>query len=70
MKQSPSGNTTFVYDATGGLAAEYGPATAPAMSSATCYLTADHLGSTRMVLSSAGCVTSSFAGVRENAVTE
>ena len=43
--------TMYVYDATGGLAAEYG---APPAVSGTEYVFTDHLGSTRMLLSSAG----------------
>jgi RHS repeat-associated protein len=43
---SPS-STTYVYDAAGQLAAEY--STAAAMDAGTTYLTADHLGSTRLV---------------------
>jgi RHS repeat-associated protein len=46
--------TTYVYDAMGQLAAEYGGASA---ASGTQYLIADALGSTRMVLSSTGCPT-------------
>jgi RHS repeat-associated protein len=40
-----SSATTYVYDAGGQLAAEYGPPT----DSGTAYLTVDHLGSTRLV---------------------
>lgn len=47
--------TTFVYDAFGGLAAEYG--TAPA-ETGTHYITADHLGSTRLVTDATGAVIS------------
>jgi RHS repeat-associated protein len=43
--------TTYVYDAIGNLAAEYGPASPLG---GTTYLTADHLGSTRLVTNSAG----------------
>jgi RHS repeat-associated protein len=39
--------TTFVYDATGQVAAEYGSAAPPCTQ--TCYVTVDSLGSTRMV---------------------
>jgi RHS repeat-associated protein len=46
--------TTFVYDSTGQLAAQYAPA-APV--NGTQYLFADHLGSTRMMLTSAGAAT-------------
>lgn len=47
--------TVYVYDAQGQLAAEYGgqvPSTA-----GTVYLTADHLGSTRLVSNAASCST-------------
>ena len=40
--------TTYVYDAQGQLAAEYATASPPLLCT-TCYLTADHLGSTRMM---------------------
>lgn len=40
--------TTYVYDAVGGLAAEYSTQPPPALC-ATCFLTADQLGSTRLV---------------------
>jgi len=40
--------TTYVYDAEGELAAEYSTQP-PAMPCATCYLTVDHLGSTRLL---------------------
>jgi RHS repeat-associated protein len=40
--------TTYVYDASGKLAAEYATAPSPAPCT-TCFLTADHLGSTRMM---------------------
>ena len=46
------GQTVFVYDAHGELAAEYGVVGGP--STGTEYLTADHLGSTRMVTDSQG----------------
>jgi RHS repeat-associated protein len=55
MKQAGSANPTiYVYDATGNLAAEYG-ASAPAPC-ATCYLTADHLGSTRLLTNEDGAI--------------
>ncbi len=44
--------TTYVYDAQGQLAAEYGAPT----DSGTSYLTADHLGSTRLVTDATGAV--------------
>jgi RHS repeat-associated protein len=54
QKSSGSVTTTYVYDAGGQLAAEYGNGTPPAEPCTTCYLTADHLGSTRMVTDGAG----------------
>jgi RHS repeat-associated protein len=50
-KSGPSGATIFVYDAMGKLAAEYSTA-ASASPCTTCYLSADHLGSTRLVTDS------------------
>ena len=44
-----SASTTYVYDARGELAAEYSTATSTALCQ-TCYLSEDHLGSTRLVL--------------------
>ena len=46
-------SATFVYDATGALAAEYGPT---GTETGTSYLVADQLGSTRLVLESTGDV--------------
>jgi RHS repeat-associated protein len=46
--------TTFVYNASGQLVAEYGESAA--MPCTTCYLTADHLGSTRVVWGSDGAM--------------
>jgi RHS repeat-associated protein len=51
-------STVFVYDAAGRLAAEYGGPTNPL--TGTTYLTADHLGSTRMVTNAGGSVVSRF----------
>ena len=48
--------TVFIYDAVGRLIAEYSTATPPA--SGTKYLTADHLGSARVVTDSSGTVVS------------
>jgi RHS repeat-associated protein len=48
------GTTTYVYDPAGNLAVEYG-GQAPA-STGPVWLTADHLGSTRLVTSSGACV--------------
>jgi RHS repeat-associated protein len=45
--------TTYVYDATGNLAAEYS-SQPPSMPCQTCYLTTDHLGSTRVITSQTG----------------
>jgi RHS repeat-associated protein len=51
QKVDPTGaTTTFVYDAQGQLVAEYGPPT----DSGTTYVTADHLGSTRLTTDSNG----------------
>jgi RHS repeat-associated protein len=52
QKTTPSGTTTFVYDATGQLAAEY--STVANTVSGPEYLTADHLGSTRLVTDASG----------------
>ena len=46
--------TTYVYDAEGNLAAEYVAGAAPAAPCVTCYLTVDHLGSTRLMTDSQG----------------
>jgi len=45
--------TTYVYDAFGNLAAEYG---GQSTGCGTCYVTTDHLGSTRLLTNSAGMV--------------
>jgi RHS repeat-associated protein len=45
--------TTYVYDAAGNLAAEYS-SQPPSMPCQTCYLTTDHLGSTRAITSQTG----------------
>ncbi len=47
--------TTYVYDAFGNLAAEYGAESTSACAG-TCYVTTDHLGSTRLLTNSAGQV--------------
>jgi len=52
MKNVGGAITTYVYDAQGQLAAEYGAAT----DSGTSYLTADHLGSTRLATDATGAV--------------
>ncbi len=49
--------TTFVYDATGNLAAEYGGSPG---GTGTQYLTTDHLGSTRLVTDSNGAVVTCY----------
>ena len=47
--------TTYVYDAGGALAAEYSTQASPsACGTVTCYVTVDHLGSTRLLTDSAG----------------
>jgi YD repeat-containing protein len=54
-KSSAAGATTYVYDPAGNLAVEVGGSAAS--SNSTAYLTADHLGSVRLVTSSSGaCV--------------
>jgi RHS repeat-associated protein len=56
LTQAPDGTTTtFVYDAAGNLSAEYGSLAPPAPLCATCYLTTDHLGSTRVITDASGC---------------
>ncbi|MBZ5580367.1 MAG: hypothetical protein LAP40_27755 [Acidobacteriia bacterium] len=54
QKQNASGTITYVYDATGNLAAEYG-VTVPAPCT-TCYVSVDHLGSTRALTDAQGNV--------------
>jgi RHS repeat-associated protein len=57
-KVNGSLTTRYVYDALGKLAAEYAigtpPSGAPQAECSTCYLTVDHLGSTRVLWDSAG----------------
>src|SRR6266851_7647127 len=48
------GQTIFVYDAFGNLAAEYGANDPSPCGTPTCYVTVDHLGSTRMLTDSTG----------------
>src|ERR1700722_8507842 len=50
--------TTYVYDAFGNLAAEYG--SQPSSACTTCFLTVDHLGSTRLVSDAAGVTKERF----------
>ena len=53
------GNTTvFVYDVAGQLAAKYFSGTAGSSPCSTCYISTDHLGSTRMITDAAGNVVS------------
>jgi RHS repeat-associated protein len=51
--------TEFIYDAAGNPALEYarslGPGVIPTPQCATCYVTTDHLGSTRVVTDGSGC---------------
>jgi RHS repeat-associated protein len=49
--------TIFVYDAAGNLTAEYGP---PSSVAGTTYLTADHLGSTRLVTNASGAAVARY----------
>jgi YD repeat-containing protein len=55
MKQQGAATTVYVYDASGQLAAEYSTQ-ANQSPCATCYLTADHLGSTRLVTDQTGAI--------------
>jgi YD repeat-containing protein len=58
-KVTNEGTTVYVYDASGSLAAEYTDYTPPNQPDCTtCYLTADHLGSTRVVTDENGVVKS------------
>jgi RHS repeat-associated protein len=55
MKQSGGTTTVYVYDAQGGLAQEYANGAVPAPPcSPTCYLMADNLGSTRLLVDGSG----------------
>lgn len=55
MTQAADGTTTvFVYDTAGNLAAEYA-SQPPPMLCTTCYVTTDHLGSTRVETDASGC---------------
>jgi RHS repeat-associated protein len=56
MKTTPNGTVVFVYDAMGQLAAEYGPTAATGATPGVRYLSQDHLGSTRLMTTSAGAV--------------
>jgi YD repeat-containing protein len=55
-KISLAGNTIYVYDAFGQLAAEYNAFASPTPPCQTCYLSVDHLGSVRMVTDQNGNV--------------
>jgi RHS repeat-associated protein len=57
QKVTPSATTTYVYDAVGQLAGEYSNAASDA---GTEYVTADHLGSTRLVTDGNGATTKCF----------
>ncbi|MCZ2078487.1 MAG: RHS repeat-associated core domain-containing protein, partial [Bryobacterales bacterium] len=48
--------TVYVYDAAGQMAAEYASGTGEEAPCGTCYLAADHLGSTRLVMDEQGTV--------------
>jgi len=55
MTQTADGTVTaFVYDASGNLSAEYASVMATPLC-ATCYMTTDHLGSTRVLTDPSGC---------------
>lgn len=54
MSEGPGGGTVFVYDAAGNLTAEYDAQPPPSVCT-TCYVTTDHLGSTRVVTDASGC---------------
>ena len=58
QKVSGGAATTYVYDAAGQLAAEYNSVAPTGAPCSTCYLTADHLGSTRMMTDASGTVKS------------
>ena len=57
-KLSASGFTFYIYDAFGQLAVEYNNFTPPALPCGICYMSVDHLGSTRMVTNESGLVVS------------
>ena len=58
VTKTGSGTTTYVYDAAGNLAKEY--STATPTDTGTSYLTADHLGSTRLITDASGGVKKRF----------
>jgi RHS repeat-associated protein len=57
-KSGPGGTTVCVYDAFGQLAAEYATALPNTPPCTTCYISADHLGSVRLVTDQTGNVVS------------
>ena len=61
VSKTSNGQTTYyVYDAWGNLAAEYGSSTGNPCDTLTCYVTVDHLGSTRLLTDSSGTVSSRY----------
>jgi RHS repeat-associated protein len=56
QKTLPSGTTAYVYDAFGQLAAEYTTTPQTSAPCTTCYLSTDHLGSTRLVTDQSGSI--------------
>jgi RHS repeat-associated protein len=61
IKKTVNGNTTtFVYDAMGQVAAEYGGEAPPAYESGTRFLFTDHLGSTRLMANANGTQTKAY----------
>ncbi len=58
QKATGGSTTTYVYDAAGQLAAEYNSVAPTAAPCGTCYLTEDHLGSTRMMTDASGALKS------------
>ena len=61
ISSTDSGQTTvYAFDASGNLAVEYGQTGFGLCGTATCYLTVDHLGSTRLMTDSSGAVTRRF----------
>jgi YD repeat-containing protein len=55
-RTTANGQTIYVYDAFGQLAAEYSTTLPTTLACTTCYLTVDHLGSTRLVVDQSGNV--------------
>jgi YD repeat-containing protein len=62
-KTLPSGSTAYVYDAFGQLAAEYTTTPRTSVPCTTCYLSTDHLGSTRLVTDQSGNVVARQAAI-------